>query len=95
MKQTSAESRVRVCVRVRPLTSKEIHQGGKDSLQVTPPSVKMAQRQFTYDDVFYSGMGQEELYDNVSAPLLDSFIDGYNATVRSLETPLSDEGHYV
>ena len=80
-KPQRVESRVRVGVRIRPLTSTEITQGGEDSLKVTSPSIKIGQRQFTYDSVFNSNIGQQELYDTVSAPLLKSFTEGYNATV--------------
>jgi hypothetical protein len=82
MARPSTESRVRVGVRIRPLTSKEINQGGKNSLSILPPSVKISQRQFTYDTVFDSSVGQADLYDSISAPLLKSFAEGYNATVR-------------
>ena len=81
MVQPTSGCQVRVGVRVRPLTSTEIQQGGKNSLSVTAPSVSIGQRRFTYDAVFNSIVGQQDLYDSVSAPLLTSFIDGYNATV--------------
>ena len=75
------ESRVRVGVRVRPLTSQEINQGGNCSLNIDSPALRMGRRRFTYDAVFDSNFGQEDLYESVSAPLLSSFVDGYNATV--------------
>ncbi|KAG7364215.1 kinesin motor domain containing protein [Nitzschia inconspicua] len=77
------ESRVQVGVRIRPLTSKEIQSGGKSSLVVHSPSIRMGQRQFTYDSVFDESCGQKDLYDRVSGPLLSSFMDGYNATIMS------------
>lgn len=78
---SSSGSQVRVGVRIRPLGSKEIQQGGKPSLTVAPPSVGIGQRQFTYDAVYDSNVSQPDLYESVSAPLLKSFLDGYNATV--------------
>ncbi len=77
-------SRVRVGVRIRPLTSQEIQQGGKSSLSIDldSPSIRMGPRRFTYDAVFDSRCAQSELYERVSEPLLASFVDGYNATVR-------------
>jgi hypothetical protein len=80
-KRTSKGSQVKVGVRIRPLTCQEIQQGGKTSLNVTTPSIRMGQRRFTYDVVFDSNCGQNDLYDSVSGPLLSSFLDGYNATV--------------
>jgi len=43
----------------------------------------MGRRRFTYDAVFDSNFGQEDLYESVSAPLLSSFVDGYNATIMA------------
>lgn len=74
-------SHVQVGVRIRPLTSQEIQRGGRSSLNVDPPSIRMGQRRFTYDAVFEDTCGQKDLYDRVSGPLLSSFVDGYNATV--------------
>lgn len=77
----ASQCQVRVGVRIRPVTSQEIKQGGKQVLDVVPPSVGLGERRFTYDAVFDSHVTQQELYDNVSRPLLGSFVDGYNATV--------------
>ena len=76
---------VRVGVRVRPLASKEIQQGGKLSLSIHPPaSIQIASQKtsFTYDVVFDSQTDQDSLYNSVSDSLLASFVEGYNATVR-------------
>lgn len=71
-------------VRVRPLASKELQQGGKVSLNINPPaSISIAaHKSFTYDAVFDTKTSQDELYGSVSSSLLDSFVEGYNATVR-------------
>ena len=80
---------VRVGVRVRPLTSKEIVQDGG----ISKPALSChgnreirlgTERRFTYDTVFDERTQQDELYRSVAPPLLESFIDGYNATVRSM-----------
>lgn len=75
---------VRVGVRVRPLASKEFQQGGKISLSInSPASISIASHKtFTYDAVFDSQTDQDSLYHSVSTSLLESFVDGYNATVR-------------
>ena len=83
----STTCQVRVGVRIRPLTSQEIKQGGKQVLDVAPPSVGIGERRFTYDAVFDSHIAQEELYESVSRPLLASFVDGYNATVSFENEP--------
>lgn len=87
----SSACQVRVGVRIRPLTSNEHKQGGKQILNVSPSSslssqtssISIGERKFTYDAVFDANISQQELYESVSKPLLGSFIDGYNATVRS------------
>ena len=79
---SSSCCQVRVAVRIRPLTSQEIKQGGKQVLDVAPPCIGIGERRFTYDAVFDSFVSQQELYESVSKPLLTSFVDGYNATVR-------------
>jgi hypothetical protein len=78
---SSSCCQVRVGVRIRPLTSNEIKQGGKKVLDVSPPCLGIGERRFTYDAVFDSHISQQELYESVSKPLLASFVDGYNATV--------------
>jgi hypothetical protein len=77
----AAACQVRVAVRVRPLTSQEAGQGGSAVLTAVHPEICLGQRRFTYDAVFDSTVGQTELYQSVSAPLLTTFVDGYNATV--------------
>ena len=81
MTTSSSSCQVRVGVRIRPVTAQEIKQGGKQVVDVAPPCVGIGERRFTYDAVFDSYVGQQELYDSVSKPLLSSFLDGYNATV--------------
>jgi len=75
-----------VGVRIRPLTSREEGEGGKSVLKVVEPAseIRLGERRFTYDQVFDSNVAQSDLYRSVSSPLLKSFLDGYNATVRTL-----------
>lgn len=77
----SSASQVRVSVRIRPLTRQEVGQGGKAVLAAVAPEIRLGERRFTYDSVFDSAVSQATLYQEVSAPLLASFVDGYNATV--------------
>ena len=81
--EDSRTCQVRVGVRVRPLASKELQQSGKVSLSINPPaSISIASHKtFSFDAVFDSETDQESLYDSVSTSLLDSFVEGYNATV--------------
>jgi hypothetical protein len=79
---TMATSHVRVAVRIRPLTPQEIGQGAIQVVEAVPPTVGIGERRFTYDSVFDSNVTQSDLYGSVSGPLLKSFLEGYNATVR-------------
>lgn len=77
---------VRVGVRIRPITSKESSEGGK---QVVEPdafdrTVCISKRKFTYDSVYDADVSNEELYGSVAPPLLEAFLNGYNATVRKI-----------
>ena len=82
MTSAMSKSRVQVGLRVRPLTGREIQQGGQIVLSTTSTSVRLGGRQFTYDSVFDTDASQVELYNCVAPTLLSKFIDGYNATVR-------------
>ena len=72
---------VRVGVRIRPLTSKELSEGGRQIIESNDRTVELAKRRFTYDSVFHSNINQVELYNNIAPPLLQSFLNGYNATI--------------
>ena len=74
---------VRVGVRIRPLTSKESSEGGKQVVQADTfdRTVGISKRKFTYDSVFDDTVSNEELYGSVAPPLLEAFLNGYNATV--------------
>lgn len=78
------QHKVRVGVRVRPLTDREMHgEVGKPVLIVRGSTgVEIGRRKFVFDNVFGPEMGQQDLYREVSPGLLRSFLDGYNATVR-------------
>jgi hypothetical protein len=45
-------------------------------------SLELSGRRFTYDTVFDGNATQEDIYDAVAPDLLQSFLLGYNATVR-------------
>ena len=84
-KMATQSCQVRVGVRVRPLTSKETSEGGKSVVECNPfnNTVELGKRKFTYDSVFHSNVDQIDLYNDVSPPLLNAFLGGYNATGMS------------
>ena len=85
-KMATQSCQVRVGVRVRPLTSKETSEGGKSVVECNPfnHTIELgSKRKFTYDSVFHSNVDQIDLYNDVSPPLLNAFLGGYNATGES------------
>lgn len=67
---------------MRPLSAKEQDWGATNVLTTTPCTVELSGRQFTYDTVWDTGTSQTDLYQEISDSYLQSFLDGYNATVR-------------
>ncbi|KAI8970363.1 hypothetical protein BDF20DRAFT_916175 [Mycotypha africana] len=75
---------VRVGLRVRPLTEKEVSNKCTECLTVIPnePQVLLGtDKSFTYDYVFDTKANQPQVYSTAAAPLLHKFLDGYNATI--------------
>jgi hypothetical protein len=83
MAAAPSSSQVRVGVRIRPITCKESSEGGKQVVEANSfdRTVSLSKRKFTYDSVFDSNVSNEDLYSSVAPPLLDAFLNGYNATV--------------
>jgi hypothetical protein len=74
------ESTVKVGVRIRPLLSKERHQTNSLS-NYDSQSIEFKNQTFTYDYVFGMDLPQQELYQDTAAPMLKSFLDGFNVTI--------------
>ncbi|KAJ2502865.1 hypothetical protein GGH96_000735 [Coemansia sp. RSA 1972] len=79
-----SSSTVRVALRIRPLSPQE-HLNGETECVTQLPGVPQivigADRAFTFDHVFASEVGQEQMYDDSIKPLVTQFLQGYNATV--------------
>ncbi|XP_034236761.1 kinesin-like protein KIF21A isoform X2 [Thrips palmi] len=78
------ESSVRVAVRVRPQIAREVIDACRVCTAVTPgePQVTLgSDKAFTYDYVFDMGLDQGTVYDTCVRDLVESSLDGYNATV--------------
>ncbi|CAO3700832.1 hypothetical protein G6F70_002161 [Rhizopus microsporus] len=75
---------VRVGLRVRPLTQKEQLSNCTECISFIPnePQILLGtDKSFTYDYVFSNEARQEEVYQKAAAPLLEKFIEGFNATI--------------
>ena len=83
---------VKVVVRIRPLSSKEIQDGHdavaevfEDRGLITVRNPKNdssdAPKSFTFDAVFGKSCTQRAIYDSCAAPIVKSALEGYNGTV--------------
>jgi hypothetical protein len=77
-----ADSSVKVGVRIRPLLAKEQHQSNCLS-DCSDTSIQFRNQTFTFDHVFGFDISQEDLYAQTAAPMLKSFLDGYNVTIMA------------
>ena len=76
------DSSVRVGVRIRPLLAAEKHQGVCLASH-SDSTVFLRNQQYTFDHVFGTGVSQGELYALTAAPMLKSFLDGFNVTIMA------------
>ena len=83
---------VKVVVRVRPLSHKEVRDGHEAVAQVSEDSGMITLRNprsddreppksFTFDHVFGPNCTQRSIYDSCAAAVVDSVLQGYNGTI--------------
>lgn len=74
---------VRVALRIRPLSAKETSSGYQDVVRQVAgaPQVSVPGKDFTFDHVFGQRSTQGDVYAQAVRLLVDSFFEGYNATV--------------
>ena len=72
---------------MRPLVAKEKVQGKAaqtfSDCDGSDGTLSFKGQRMTFDHVFPSSQGQAELYQLTAAPMLQSFLDGYNVTVMA------------
>ncbi|CAN0169115.1 unnamed protein product, partial [Discosporangium mesarthrocarpum] len=81
---SDAVTSVKVAVRVRPLVGKETAAGCQECLVTDDDNsqvVAAGDRCFQFDYVFGTESSQESVYQRTTRPLVERFIEGYNATV--------------
>lgn len=87
MKSNKSES-IKVAVRVRPMNQKEKDEqsticvevnNATHSVSVTKQKSEM--RTFQFDDVYPMSSTQEEIYNQVAFPIVESIFQGYNGTI--------------
>eukprot|EP01041_Mallomonas_annulata_P007618 gene7618-15601_t len=75
-----SDSSVKVGVRIRPLVSLEKDQ--ECSLtKYDSQSINFKNQAYTFDYVFGPQLSQQQLYEDTAAPMLKSFLEGYNVTI--------------
>ncbi|KAJ3305122.1 Kinesin-like protein kif24 [Kappamyces sp. JEL0829] len=86
--------RIRVCVRKRPLSKKELKRGesdvarvhGRRSITILEPKVKVdltkyvENHEFVFDEAFDADATNDEVYKRTAAPLVDYIFEGGKAT---------------
>uniref|UniRef100_A0A3B5L2W1 Kinesin family member 27 n=1 Tax=Xiphophorus couchianus TaxID=32473 RepID=A0A3B5L2W1_9TELE len=76
---------VRVAVRIRPLLRKELLHQHQVCVRVVPSGSGQvslgSDRLFSFDHAFGPTASQDEVYESCVQPLVESLLDGYNATV--------------
>ncbi|RCH84685.1 hypothetical protein CU098_000345, partial [Rhizopus stolonifer] len=73
-----------VGLRVRPLTQKERLANCTECISFIPDEPQIlvgTDKSFTYDYVFSNETHQQDVYTKAAAPLLDKFVEGFNATI--------------
>lgn len=69
------------CVEIIPGTQQIVVGGGPGSGVGTDTVYAFTQKSFTFDYLFPADSRQESLYEEAVAPLIDRFLEGFNATI--------------
>ena len=78
-------NRIKVGVRVRPLSNKETQEGANSTV-ITDANGRILigsdqkKQPFQFDWTFGSSSEQRQIYDTMCKPLIDKYFEGYNAT---------------
>ena len=77
-----SSSRIKVAVRVRPLSTQELEtHASSSSVHTSDTSLTWGDKTFNYDHVFPQSACQKDLYKTLAPELLQDFFDGFNVTV--------------
>ncbi|KAK8884771.1 Kinesin-like protein kif3a [Tritrichomonas musculus] len=89
MSQPKAEN-IKVVVRCRPLSKKEIDRGNFEIIRMDPSKntvylIKKPDDQepksFLFNSVYPNSADQQFIYDDCARPIIDSVLEGYNGTI--------------
>jgi kinesin family member 3B len=90
---------VRVVVRIRPLSSKEVADGRKAIVKANsarkeiiisnPNDEAEGPRTFTFDQTYGDDSTQKEVYETTAGPIVESVLNGFNGTIFACESSAS------
>ncbi|XP_012879200.1 PREDICTED: centromere-associated protein E [Dipodomys ordii] len=91
------ETAVAVCVRVRPLSSREEELGEATQVYWKTGNNVIYQvdgsKSFNFDRVFHSKETTKNVYEEIAVPIIDSAIQGYNGTIFAYGQTASGKTH--
>ncbi|XP_041515601.1 centromere-associated protein E isoform X2 [Microtus oregoni] len=91
------EAAVAVCVRVRPLNSREEELGEDAHVYWKTESNTIYQsdggKSFNFDRVFHSNEPTKNVYEEIAVPIINSAIQGYNGTIFAYGQTASGKTH--
>eukprot|EP01065_Artemidia_motanka_P009039 TRINITY_DN14609_c0_g1_i1.p1 TRINITY_DN14609_c0_g1~~TRINITY_DN14609_c0_g1_i1.p1 ORF type:complete len:792 (+),score=327.75 TRINITY_DN14609_c0_g1_i1:63-2378(+) len=92
--------RVQVHIRFRPQSEKEVSKGGTLAARVSGnsevdilPVLGQTKKTYTFDHTFDCGSTQEDIYDVVGVPVVESVLQGYNGTILAYGQTGSGKTH--
>ena len=88
---STSATKVRVCVRSRPLTMREAR--GRRCLSMFPDRMMVGEKIFMFDDLYDEHVTQRDVYRQCIASLIDGCFEGFNATVLAYGQTGSGKTH--
>ena len=82
------DSNVKVAIRCRPLSSKEVSRGCSNIVSINGNTVRIEKvsdgteaKEFAFDHCYNIDSNQEQVYADLGQPLLAQALDGFNGTI--------------
>jgi outer membrane protein assembly factor BamE (lipoprotein component of BamABCDE complex) len=79
---------VKVAVRCRPMSGKEIARGcttiveiANNSIVIHSPDTSMEDKLFAFDHVYDGNSSQQQVYLDLGQPIITQALDGFNGTI--------------
>lgn len=81
--QTTASECIKIIVRVRPITERELsaHDGNALDVSEGKSRVSVLDKQYTFDQVFDQRSSQEDIFEAVGKPIVDGCLNGAHGSI--------------